>query len=203
MLRKLLLTAALLSPTYGADADTKYFDPDFALLANRSAMLEVGTNCVVIDPGTPESCVLRRLTQAEVSDILNSNDFDLLFNTLEESHENIRIIYMIYIALTADSTPNNGISKALDDAFLCQLFWSRVSLTEQLLQAMLLSPRITTDDPTGVLKEHQKKLAVFSKKYDHTDTKLFAKGHYERLTLLIKEVGETSNVQQSTLSTDE
>jgi len=37
MLRKLLLTAALLSSTYGANADIEYFDPNFALLANHLA----------------------------------------------------------------------------------------------------------------------------------------------------------------------
>lgn len=188
MLKGLLLTAALLSSTYGAT--TEYFDPDFSLLANRSKELVVNENGVIINPEKPYSSIFRRLTQAEVTEVLNSSDLDVLSEANSSFSNNIWDIRTIYIILTADSTPNNGISKALDYELIRRLFWSRVSLIEQLVQGMLLSPHIMTEDPTGILKEQQNKIAAFSARHDHSDTTPFSKGHYEELNRLINEFAE-------------
>ena len=195
MLKRLLLAAALLSSTYGAD--TIYVDPGFSLLTNRAEALVVDKSSVVIGIDKPAPLILNRLTQAKVSAVLSSTDFDVLYKALADYNEDIGCIQIIYIWLTADSTLNNGISKALDYELLRQLFWSRISLIEQLVQKMLLLPQITTEDPTGILKEQQKKLTTFSAKYDHTDITPFSKGHREKLNLLMNEYRGIYNVQPS------
>ncbi|QOL19690.1 hypothetical protein [Candidatus Bodocaedibacter vickermanii] len=188
MWKKLLLTTALLSSIYGAD--TQYFDPEFSLLANRSETLVVNENGVVVNPDTSRPCILRRLTQAEVSKALNFNDFDVLSEAQSSCVRDMWSINLICIILTSDCTLNNGISKALDYELLRRLFWSRVELFEQLVQKMLLSPHIITEDPTGILKEQQKKIAAFSARHDHSDTTPFTKGHFEKRMRLMDEFGK-------------
>ncbi len=193
MLKKLLLTAALLSSTYGAT--TEYVDPDFSLLANRSAALVVNETGATINLDKSESWVLRRLTQAEVTEVLNSTDIDVLNNAMKGYTDDMWSVRIINTDLTSDTTPGNGISKAMDYEFLRQLFWSRVSLIEQIVQRMLLSPHIMTDDPTGILKKQQKKIAAFSARHDHSDITPFSKGHSEDLSQLMIEFGEIYDIQ--------
>ena len=100
---------------------------------------------------------------------------------------------MIYTTLTSDLTLHNGYSKEQDAAFLSRLFWSRVSLLEQLVQVMLLSPQIITDDPTGTLKQHYEKLTAFCERYDQTDATPFIKGHHKEQQQLMDEFVATLN----------
>lgn len=201
MLKRLLLTAALLPSTYGAT--TEYFDPDFSLLANRSEELVVNENGATINPGTPDSCVLRRLTQADVSKVFSSDDFDVLADARSSYNKDIGSIQLLYIVLTADSTPRNGYSKAQEAEFLSQLFWKRVSLFEQTLQIMIDLSSTTKIAPPSILKQHQAKLAAFSMAHNQADTTLFTKGHYQELEKLMDEFTETCNPQHLTSSTDE
>ena len=201
MIKKLLLTVALLSSAYGSEIE--YFDPDFSQLANRNETLEVNEKGVVINPEKPEPSVLRRLTQAEVSDTVNSEDLNVLYHALADYNEDISSIQMIYITLTADSTPNNGYSTDQDAEFLRRLFWSRIGLSEQILKVMLDLPLMTEGDSKEILIRDQRTISVLSKKYDHTDTTPFTKGHYKELKQLMDEFNETSNVQQTVSSMDE
>jgi hypothetical protein len=184
MLKKLLLTAALLSSTYGG---LEYFDPDFSQLAGRSDDVVINERGVVINPEESKPSVLRRLTKAEISEVLSSNDFNVFCESELDCIRDIWNVRLIYIILIGDCTPGNGYSKEQDAAFLSHLFWSRVELLEQLVQVMLLSPQIITDDPAGTLKQQQEKLTAFSKRYDHTDITPFIKGHWEDANQLMDE----------------
>jgi hypothetical protein len=187
MLKKLLLTVALLSSTYGAE----YVDPEFTLLANRSETLVVNKNSAVIKIGNSEPWVLHRLTPSKVSKVLSSNNPDVQYNALTDYFDDIWRARLIYIELTADCTPNRGYSQAQDAEFLCKLFWGRVESLEQLMQVMLLSPQIIAEDPNGLLKQHQEKLAAFSKAKDHTDITPFTKAAHTQNKKLFDEFRET------------
>ncbi|MDP3936065.1 MAG: hypothetical protein Q8Q56_03675, partial [Alphaproteobacteria bacterium] len=118
MLKKLLLTAALLSSTYGAATD--YVDPDFSLLANRSETLVIDEEGVVIHPDAPKPSKLRRLTQSEVSTILSSDDCKVLSAAAASYFSDIFSAVIIRIILKADTTSHNGVSEAQDATFLSQ-----------------------------------------------------------------------------------
>jgi hypothetical protein len=183
MFKKLLLTVALLSTSYGS-AD--FFDPDFSGLSNRSENFVMDESGVVIYCGEENTFVLHRLTQAEVADVLNSKDCNVLMKARTTYNQDILHLLPIYMTLNADITPRNGISPAKDAEFLSTLFWNRVSLFEQTLEKMLSLPTtVTTDESFTILKSHYDKLMQFSATHDRTDLTPFETGNLKQLTELI------------------
>lgn len=188
MLKKLLLTAALLSSTFGAH---EYLDPDFSILKNRSEALHVDETGVAIDIGQSKLWILSRLTESDMTSISASSTLEELSNARGAYLSNIIYIKTIHTILNAATTPHNGVSKTQDAALLSQLFWNRVSFLKKTLEAMLLSPQLLIDDSTGIIKKHQENLTTFSAKYDPADTTPFIYGNHEKLEQLVDEFTAT------------
>jgi hypothetical protein len=173
MLKKLLLTVALLSSTYGSN--THLVDPDFSILANRADWLVVNGNEVVINCIELEPNVLHRFTQSHVFDALNSNDIDILLNTMDHYTKEIWCVQWIHICLTSDTTGRWGVTPEQDAVLLSQVFWNRVAAMVQTLKAIVDLPTEVMDAESIVyFNQLYVKLINFSETHSHSDTSSFA-----------------------------
>jgi hypothetical protein len=194
MLKKLLLSVALLSSTYGSD--TPFVDPDFSLLANRSDKLLISKgDGIVCVTNKNETYVLSQLTLSFIVDILSSNDINTLDNCLKIIKDEIGCVFWTCLTLIYDdSTARCDFTPEDDAAFLSQLFWNRVSLFHKILQAMLLSPGLITKDPTGILKHQHENLIAFLEVHDPIDSTPFIKRDLLRLEILFDAFMEVYNI---------
>ena len=188
MFKKLLLTTALLvSSTFGGH---EYVDPDCStILANRSDTLTADENGVVINIEGEDPLVIHRITKSEASDI--PKDFRTLDAARAVYFKEALYISMLHIQLNSLVAPRNGVTPEQDAALLSQLFWSRVSLFTQTLQAMQECPELNKDESSDLLALHLKNLTAFTENHDSADTSFFSQGHYEDLNQLMNEFSET------------
>lgn len=183
-----------LSSTFGGLA---YADPDFStVLANRSEALTVDENGVVININGEDPIVIHRITESEASNI--PKDFGTLDAARAVYFKEALSVSILHIQLNSFVAPRNGVTPEQDATLLSQVFWSRVSLFNQTLQAIQQCPELKKDESSDLLALHQKNLTAFLKKHDPSDTSVFSSEHYEDLNQLMDEFSETIGYVSST-----